>query len=82
MFAIEISEENMEKIAESGILTIERLNAIGGVYLPARANYYFVRGFFVDSEIRWTVLPEFILSEEYNYDPDKIKTDWDQIVRK
>lgn len=84
MFAIEINDENMSKIADLEILTETRLNAIGGVYGTARTTFYFVRGYTELNHLfrDWGVLPAYVLERSFEYDPIKIKTNWDQIVRK
>jgi hypothetical protein len=83
MFAILISEENRCEIETSGVLQFREIDTID-VYMRASSQYVLVRGWTTPrGEFKpWTVLPLYILEESYDYDPNKIKIDWDQIVRK
>lgn len=83
MFAIKLTEENLAKIDESLELNHFDLMSIN-VYLEANATYYIVRGYVGPrGELRdHAVLPEYILSDNFEIDFDHAKTDWDQIVRK
>lgn len=82
MFAILIKSENVPKIRESG-LSDDLLVAMV-IALTSRKNWYAVTGYIKRNGefIGSTVLPAFVIEEHFEYDPDKIKTDWDQIVRK
>ena len=83
MFAILISEENREQIASSGVLEFREMFTID-VYMRAKSQYVLVRGWTSPrgEHKPWTVLPWYIIDELYEYDPVKIQSDWDQIVRK
>ena len=83
MFAILISEENMPKIEKEAPTRPYLIESVRS-YLGLSADWYFVTGY-VDHKGRFkpsTVLPAYIIDENFEYDPVKIKTDWDQIVRK
>lgn len=80
MFAILISEETLPKIVETHGLTQAEID-----WLPKCINKdrYFVTGF-VDLRGQvwpWIFLPRYLL-KNFEHDEEKIKTDWDQIVRK
>lgn len=85
MFAIKITEENMEKIKEAmPMLHGPYLRAIEAKYMDRRVPWYFIRGY-VDQRGRlhlFNLLPVFILDQHFEIDTEKAKTDWDQIVRK
>lgn len=83
MFAILISEENVSKIDQVEFLTDKDKTAVRQ-YLRSKFCWYFVRGYIgVRGELHdWTVIPHYLLRQSFEYDPDKIITDWDQIVRK
>lgn len=85
MFAIHISEETMPLIKEhqdtlpSGVGRI-----LESAYLTSLTEWYYIQGYVnnnggVES---WAAFPEYILVRQFEYDPIKIQTDWDQIVRK
>lgn len=83
MHAILISEENADKIAESEVVSHCPLHTIY-VYRNNIKNWYLISGY-VDREGRYfdfATLPQYILDRNFEYDADKIRTDWDQIVRK
>jgi len=85
MFAIKITEENMEKIKEAMpalhgpyLATIERK------FMEREVPWYFIRGY-VDRRGRvhlFNILPVYVMDQHFTYDTEKAKTDWDQIVRK
>lgn len=80
MHAILISSENLDKITEAVELTENDTEFIKTCFYKSR---YFVTG--VESGgimLPWIFLPEYKLRRNYQYDAAKIKTDWDQIVRK
>jgi hypothetical protein len=85
MFAILIAHDNMPKIEEhlndenpTIPWMITELNA------NSNRDWYFVTGYVKRSGefINWTILPAYVVENNFEYDPDKINTDWDQIVRK
>jgi len=83
MHAILITEESMPKI-----ISRERahLNLQDLVFLQTciGKNRYFVSGYY-DGRGRlgtWMMMPQHVLDKSYEYDPAKIQTDWDQIIRK
>lgn len=84
MFAILISAENIPKILEDSSLAPFESEYLE-MYLRRPTPWYFVRGY-VPQRGEWkrgfTVLPAYIFPENFEYDPVKIQTDWDQIVRK
>lgn len=81
MFAIKLTEDNFPKILLTPTLSIAKAQAISELYF--HRNYIFVAGY-VDHFGRvtgWDIIPEFVFKKFFDYDPEKIKTDWDQIVR-
>lgn len=83
MFAILIADENVELLSE---FQIEHDIPVDHVlsYLICKSEWFLVRGW---QSPRgglkvWTCLPGYIIRENYEFDPEKIKTEWDQIVRK
>lgn len=83
MFAIQITEENMPQILESVSPKDPDVHYIN-TFLANRAEWYVITGYvsrfgkFHD----WVILPAYVLVSNYEYDKDKIRTTWDQIVRK
>lgn len=83
MFAIELSHENLDKIvAHLDLAPFELLSF--NVYVAASATYYVITGYEnPKGQIQpHTVLPEYILRDNFEIDFDHAKSDWDQIVRK
>lgn len=83
MFAILINQENVAKIPIESFTNPEDLQRTLNLCLALKRRWYFVRGF-VDNRGRfydWVTLPHYIIEEDYEYDANKIQTDWDQIVR-
>lgn len=80
MFAILISEQNMDKILERVTPTPER-HPDFNFYLKRERKYYVITGYVTEMGrvIDWVVLPDFLL-KHYEHDKNKIETDWDQIV--
>lgn len=81
MFAILISEENMPKILESR----DDLSGSTTRWLATlfEKQWWFITGY-VDLKGAvhdWSVLPASYTTRYFEYDPIKIQTDWDQIVR-
>lgn len=83
MFAILISEENMPDIADSGVFDKQPVSNVS-LYLNRPRPWYFIRGYVTlrGTLDEWAVLPAYMLEETFDYDPDKIKTDWTNLVRK
>lgn len=84
MFAILIAPTNLPKILAAPHITEKYYNYGVKTYLAQKSNWYFITGY-VDhrGDMKdFTVLPQYILDDNFEYDPVKIKTDWDQIVRK
>lgn len=83
MFAILITEENLPKIRETGLLSQGDEYSLD-VYLRSFADWYFVRGYVPLRGEVWdhTVLPRYVLHENFQIDLNKAATDWDLIVRK
>lgn len=81
MFAILINEENMPKIRERITVDSELANAM--TYLRMPKIWFVVTGFVTESGkyFPYAVLPAYMLKNDFDYDPVKIQTDWDQIVR-
>ena len=85
MFAILISEENLPKINEDQEKYPESLaHFFPDPYLNHPKNWYYVSGYYSEGrgDISWAAFPEYFLVKKYEFDPTKIQTDWDQIVRK
>lgn len=83
MFAIELTSLTLPEIYLLDIFTnVDKVEL--EIYVRSARPWYFVRGYVNSSGALepWAVFPEDILRRSYDYDPDKIHTDWDQIVRK
>lgn len=82
MFGLLISEDNLPKIRE--FLSPNDVSTMGLYLHPAIKEWYIVRGYYNDrgNVVDWVVLPKYILDADYEYDALKIRTEWDQIVRK
>lgn len=83
MFAILISEENMPKIQEVLDTSVRPLHTVD-MYIRHPADWYFIQGYipYIGAPEPLAILPGYVFETNFEYDPDKIKTDWDQIVRK
>lgn len=84
MFAIMISQENWPKILESTNFTEKEKTAFESYFLRHTCRkWIFLRGFVSDAGKfhDWTIIPEYVLMTDFDYDRDKIQHDWDQIVR-
>jgi hypothetical protein len=83
MFAILITFENLPKILEHQ-QTVTLPHLYEEVYLESSRPWYYVRGFVGEGGkfAEWACLPEYVLVRDFEFDPHKIKSDWDQIVRK
>lgn len=85
MFAILISEENLLKIQEHQMeLPEDVARYYAPAYLLSKVDWYYVRGLgdIQGAGTTWGCYPEEFFAREFEYDADKIKTDWDQIVQK
>ncbi len=83
MFAILCNKDNLEKIVESGALDEMQIEAVKRYYIPDSRDEVFITGY-VNRRGRvmpWAVLPMLIFKQSFDYDPIKIQTDWDIIVR-
>jgi hypothetical protein len=82
MFAILITEENMPKILQ------DRhdldANTVGWFTTLFNKKWWFISGYVDHRGIlhSWSVLPLSYTKRYFEYDPIKIQTDWDLIVRK
>lgn len=85
MFGILMNDSNIEKIVEhQKTLTPTEAHLAPDLYLNRGNDWYYIRGY-VDSNGRagtWAAYPAHVFVKTFDFDPDKIKTDWDQIVRK
>lgn len=86
MFAIQITEDTIEKILQHKDhlgLTDADVYALRRYYMSTdKKKWIFVRGFYTHPRgkfLNWTTLPAYAL-KHYDYDKVKIQTDWDQIV--
>jgi len=82
MHAILVSSDNLPKIVSPELPDLYAKNCT--VVLRLSTQWYLVQGY-VDSAgkyFEWTLLPAYIIEKHFEYDPTKIQTDWDQIVRK
>lgn len=82
MFAILVTPENMPKIKAANLDPAAEILTIPA--LTSTAKWYMVTGYYQRGG-RWigdTMIPAYILETLFDYNPVKIKTDWDQIVRK
>jgi hypothetical protein len=88
MHAILVSEENVPEM----IQTVPECDAVTGdvgpsaldIYLASKGRWYLVTGYVTKSgkHFNWTFIPGFVLEKNFEYDADKIRYTWDQIVRK
>jgi hypothetical protein len=86
MFAILIAPTNLPKLLANHHMTEKYYNYGIKTYLTQKSNnkWYYISGY-VDTRgvlKDFAVLPQYILDDNFEYDPIKIKTDWDLIVRK
>lgn len=84
MFAILLNEENLQKIFDLDP-TLNETDKHGiEVYINRPQRWYYIRGY-VSSRggvPTTSILPQYTLDKEFEYNPVKIQTDWDLIVRK
>lgn len=88
MFAIRITEKNLEKIHERLRWLKDDARIDLSIFVNHERDWYFIDGYFEPSarfgsrpQDRWGILPAYIFLKSYDYDAEKIQTDWDQIVR-
>lgn len=82
MFAIRITEENESKIREVTLTDFDR-EALD-IYLQTEGRWCWIRGYVNKRGVVYqnTALPFRLIVRDFEYDPVRIETDWDQIVRK
>lgn len=82
MFAILFSEENLGKILEHNE-TVDSAPVYPDVYLNHKNDWYYIRGYVTNrgKVVDYAVIPEYLFVKVFDYNPEKIKTDWDIIVR-
>lgn len=83
MHAIAFNEANLPKILKTYGITVEEVQGLSNVFM--HRDYVFMTGvvFSDNAPYRdWAILPMFAFAKNYEFDPDKIQTDWDQIVPK
>jgi hypothetical protein len=84
MFAILISTENLPVIA----LRMEHHSDFDmkdlDMYIRSHRDWYMITGYidFAGKFHSWSIQPKYLLKTDFEYDADKIQTQWDQIVRK
>ena len=84
MFAIEINQENLALIKSQVPALAYAMHAIER-FVQNKNTWYLVSGYvsnMTGSLLDWAVLPEYMLVKRFNFNPDVICHDWDQIVRK
>lgn len=81
MHAILITPDTIDKIKDTRLLTLQEFEALKRLHL--HRNSVFITGFVprIGPQVPWTILPDFMLEEHFEYNPLTIRTDWDQIVR-
>lgn len=84
MFAILATQENMPKIAEVETIRTHDRNYIERYYVNSQKDWYVVRGYVsLRGNVHdWSIFPAEYFRRYYDYDPEKIQTDWAQAVRK
>lgn len=84
MFAIQITEENLSKIEiDQKNQPIWAQHFVPRPYLNSNVDWYYVSGY-VNSAGQlesWAALPFHWIATNFEYNAERIKTDWDQIVR-
>lgn len=83
MFAILLNIDNLPKIIQR-IPDSDTGDSLVPTYLNSSRRWYVVTGYVTRSGkyFDWTIIPAYVIETHFEYDKDKIKTDWDQIVRK
>jgi hypothetical protein len=83
MEAILISDENMPKIAQSGLLS-ERDESALDRYLGSKTDWYLIRSYLdTHGSIQpWTIRPAYILRRDFEFQPDLFKSAWNVLYRK
>jgi hypothetical protein len=54
------------------------------MYIRSHRDWYMITGYidFAGKFHSWSIQPKYLLKTDFEYDADKIQTQWDQIVRK
>ena len=83
MFAMLITSENLPKITEESSSDYADRKTMD-TYLALSERWYAITGYTSQfgEFFPLTVLQQYILDHSFQYDPVKIQSDWDQIVRK
>jgi hypothetical protein len=81
VFAIEFNEVTLPKILQIHGMTVKEAQGLTDVFL--KKDYVIVSGYYNDRTplSDWEILPKYVFTETFDFNPEKIKTDWDQIVR-
>lgn len=82
MFAMHINSDTIGKLMDSDISSHLKTALI--ITRSSTKSWYFVRGYVLRGGpyVGDTILPAYVVEQLFEHDPNKIKTDWDQIVRK
>lgn len=82
MFAILISPDTRDKIEQHDVFDPELTDL--DIFLKAKAQWYFITGYVSarGEVVDWAAEPAYIFEKKFDYDADKIKTDWVQAVKK
>lgn len=83
MRAILFAEDTKPKIAEYDAIPQERVRALD-IYLRHHEDWYLISGYVGPRGTyeTWAILPAYVLEMNFEYDAEKIKTDWTNLVRK
>lgn len=85
MHAKLITEENIPEI-EQTVLPLQMYTSPVDLDMFAehRGDWFIVTQYVSEyGEVAdWKIIPKLVLDRSFEYDPVKIRTDWDQIVRK
>jgi hypothetical protein len=86
VFAILVSEENRKTVMDTIADRTPDHPVDYDLFTnrPRGVEYYFVTGYVNDrGEVEpWAFLPSFVFRQEFEYDAERIQTEFDQIVRK
>lgn len=83
MFAIEATQDNMQKILDREVLLEKQLEGFQ-MFVNSRSTFYLITGYVpIDGGVprQWTMLPEHKM-DRFEYDAEKIKNDWTIMFRK
>jgi len=85
MFAIEITDETLPKI----MVHQAELDEVAACFVPEcyvnkNIKWYYIRGYITERGAleTWAAYPESHFNKAFEHNSDKIKTDWDIVVRK